>query len=100
MAWEPMEGEDCPQSTELTRVAWLYCSPIPVGRRGVISLFKWFLPAFPRVEEGGGVGILWGSLEQGQGEKFFLPKSRTHVYFVTEAHLFAFRAQVDSEGSL
>jgi hypothetical protein len=25
-----------------------------VGRRGVISSFKLFLPAFPRVEEGGG----------------------------------------------
>ncbi len=29
-------------------------TPIPVGRRGVIFLFKWFLPAFPRVEEGDG----------------------------------------------
>jgi hypothetical protein len=29
-------------------------SPIPVGRRGVISPFNWFQPAFPRVEEGGG----------------------------------------------
>ncbi len=25
---------------------WLHRSPIPVGRRGVISSFKWFLPAF------------------------------------------------------
>ncbi len=24
---------------------WQYLSPIPVGRRGVISSFKWFLPA-------------------------------------------------------
>jgi hypothetical protein len=37
-------------------MVWLHHSPIPVGRRGVISSFKWFLPAFPRVEEGG-----WGS---------------------------------------
>ncbi len=27
-------------------VVWLYRSPIPVGRRGVISSFKWFLPVF------------------------------------------------------
>ncbi len=40
-------------------MVWLNRSPIPVGRRGVISLFKWFLPAFPRVEEGGGIGALW-----------------------------------------
>ncbi len=33
-------------------MVWLNRSPIPVGRRGVISSFKWFLPAFPR--EGGG----------------------------------------------
>jgi hypothetical protein len=34
--------------------------PIPVGRRGVISSFKWFLIAFPREEEEGvGVGTLW-----------------------------------------
>jgi hypothetical protein len=31
-----------------------YYSPIPVGRRGVISSFRWFLPAFPHVEERGG----------------------------------------------
>jgi hypothetical protein len=27
-------------------MVWLYLSPIPVGRRGVISSFKLFLPAF------------------------------------------------------
>ncbi len=37
-------------------MVWLYRSPIPVERSGVISLFKWFLHAFPRVEEGGGGG--------------------------------------------
>ncbi len=26
-------------------MVWLHRSPIPVGRRGVISSFKWFLPA-------------------------------------------------------
>ncbi len=35
-------------------MVWLNRSRIPVGRRGVISLFQWFLPAFPRVEGGGG----------------------------------------------
>ena len=42
-------------------MVWLYRSPIPVGRRGVISSIKLFLPAFHRVEEGGGVGVgtLW-----------------------------------------
>ncbi len=35
------------QSNDLTRGnVWLYCSPIPVERRGVISSFKGFLPAF------------------------------------------------------
>jgi hypothetical protein len=34
-------------------------SVFSVGRRGVISLFKWFLPAVPHVEEGGGIGTLW-----------------------------------------
>ncbi len=38
-------------------MVWLNHSPIPVGRRGVISSVKWFLPAFPRVE--GEVGTLW-----------------------------------------
>ncbi len=33
---------------------WLYCSPIPVGRRGVISSFKWFLPAFATRRRGRG----------------------------------------------
>ncbi len=34
---------------------WQYRSPIPVGRRGVIFLLKWFLPAFAtyRGMEGG-----------------------------------------------
>ncbi len=27
-------------------MVWLYRSPIPVGRRGIISSFKFFLPAF------------------------------------------------------
>ncbi len=31
-------------------------SPIPVGRRGAITSFLWFLPGFPRVEEVGGGG--------------------------------------------
>jgi hypothetical protein len=35
-------------------MVWLYRSPIPVGRRGVISSFKWFLPPSLRVEGGGG----------------------------------------------
>jgi hypothetical protein len=35
-------------------MVWLYRSPIPVGRRGVISSFKLFLTAFPRVERGEG----------------------------------------------
>ncbi len=41
-------------------MVWLYRSPIPVRRRGVISSFKWFLPAFAtRRERGGRVGALW-----------------------------------------
>ncbi len=36
-------------------MVWLYCSLIPVGRRGVFYSFKWFLPAFAALEECG-----WG----------------------------------------
>ncbi len=35
-------------------LAWLNLSPIPVGRRGVISSFKWFLPVFATHRGGGG----------------------------------------------
>ncbi len=36
-------------------MVWLNRSPIPgQGRRGIISSFKRFLPAFPRIEKGGG----------------------------------------------
>ncbi len=35
-------------------MVWLYRSPIPVGRRGVISSVKCFLPAFATLEEKGG----------------------------------------------
>ncbi len=35
-------------------MVWLNRSPIPVGRSGLISSFKWFLPACLRVDEGGG----------------------------------------------
>jgi hypothetical protein len=39
----------------------LNLSPIPVGRRGVISSFKLFLPVFAtRRGRGEGVGALWG----------------------------------------
>ncbi len=52
----------CPQFDML----WLNRSPIPVGRRGVISSLKKLLPAIPRVEDGeGGVGVstLWFLVE-------------------------------------
>jgi hypothetical protein len=40
-------------------MVWLNLSPIPVGRRGVISSFKWFLPLFAtRRGRGKGVGAL------------------------------------------
>ncbi len=54
-------------------MAWLYCSPISVGRRGVISLFKWFLPAFPRVEEGGGSASCGAVLSRVRVRNFFYP---------------------------
>jgi hypothetical protein len=34
-------------------MVWLYRSPIPVGRRGVFYLFKFFLPAFAALRGGG-----------------------------------------------
>ncbi len=37
-------------------MVWLYRSPIPVGRRRVISSLKWFLPASLHVFERGGEG--------------------------------------------
>ncbi len=42
-------------------MVWLYRSPLPVGRRGVISPFKWFLPALLHVKkERGSACPLWG----------------------------------------
>ncbi len=42
---------------------WLCCSPIPVGRRGVIYLFKLFIPTVAALRKGGGgkhpVGRPW-----------------------------------------
>jgi hypothetical protein len=35
-------------------MVWLYHSPIPVGKRGVIYLFKLFLPSVTRLEGRGG----------------------------------------------
>ncbi len=40
-------------------MVWLYCLLIPVGRRGVISSFKLFLPTFDTRYGRGGVGTLW-----------------------------------------
>ncbi len=34
-------------------MVWLYRSPTPVVRRGVISSFRWFLPAFAALKERG-----------------------------------------------
>jgi hypothetical protein len=65
---------------------WLKYSPIPVGRRGVISSFKWFLPAFLRVEEGGMVvGI--NSMDPWMDAKL---NSETHLkhYFFRFLHIF------------
>ncbi len=49
-------------------MVWLCCALIPIGEEGVISSFKWFLSALPRVEEGGGCGSApcaehWTNLE-------------------------------------
>ncbi len=43
-------------------MVWLNLSPIPVGRRGVISSFKWFLSVYATCRGGGGVGALWGEV--------------------------------------
>ncbi len=43
------------RAKHVLNLIWFGC--IPTGRRGVISSFKWFLPAFPRVEKGVGVGV-------------------------------------------
>jgi hypothetical protein len=41
-------------------MVWLNLSPIPVGRKGVISPFKLFLPVFAtRRARGEGVGAPW-----------------------------------------
>jgi hypothetical protein len=37
-------------------MVWQYCSAIPVGRRGVLSSFKWFLPAVAMRRGWGGGG--------------------------------------------
>ncbi len=55
-------------------MVWLYHSPIPVGRRGVIYLFKWFLPAVAGLEEGGAGRhpVDWIRIQQqaGSGSRF------------------------------
>jgi hypothetical protein len=49
------KNEGCPKFD----IVWMNLSPIPVGRRGVISSFKLLLPCFPLLEERGvGVGAL------------------------------------------
>ncbi len=41
-------------------MVWLNLTPIPVGKRGVFSSFKWILPVFATRRGGGeGVGALW-----------------------------------------
>ncbi len=42
-------GTACPKFN----MVWIYGSPIPMERRGLISSFKLYLPSFPRLEEGG-----------------------------------------------
>ncbi len=63
-------------------MVWLHRSPIPVGRRGEISSFKLFLPAFPHLEEGG-----WGSAPCGPGKE---TNQRIEVYTSTQAWHFQF----------
>jgi hypothetical protein len=53
-------------------MVWLYRSPIPVGRRGVISIVQVIsIPAFPRIEEGGEVGTLCSVPAYDAVERFF-----------------------------
>ncbi len=43
-------------------MVWLHLWPIPVGRKGVISSFKWFLPALLHIEKGErGWAHLWAT---------------------------------------
>jgi len=46
-------GARAPQACPEFDMVWLYRSSIPAGRRGKISSFKLFLPAFATIE---GVG--------------------------------------------
>jgi hypothetical protein len=50
----------------LIRYGLVVSLPYSSGEEGIISSFIWFLPAFPRVEEGEGVEIL--QPEQGHPE--------------------------------
>ncbi len=47
-----------------------------VGRRGVISSFKWFLPAVPTCR-GGGVGTLWSRAESYERKKAWASINRS-----------------------
>jgi hypothetical protein len=57
-------------------MVWLYRSPIQVGRRGVISLFKLFLPAFA-TRRGRGVG---GGGRHPVGERHRCKEYPSHIY--------------------
>ncbi len=49
----------------------LYRSPVPVGRRGVIYFFKWFLPAVAALRGGGGQHpVIWTQLNISEYKAF------------------------------
>ncbi len=57
---------------------WLHRSPIPVGRKGVISSFKLFLPSFAtRKGRGEGFGTLWDWHDNPTPESTISPQSGT-----------------------
>jgi hypothetical protein len=76
------------QSKELTRgppeLVWLNLSPIPVGRRGVISSLKWFLPFFATRRGGGSrrpVGLIYRNAE------WIVPRCMRWIYVLRSSIL-------------
>ncbi len=58
---------------------WLYYSPFPVGRRGVISSFKWFLLRYA-LRKGRGVGTLWAEHQIAPDHWKLLLKNKDDIF--------------------
>ncbi len=77
--WPPSYSAACPKFD----MVWLHCSPIPVGRKWVISSLKWFLPTFA-IRKGSrkGVGTLWDWHGNTMPESTISPSQGLRIYLL------------------